>query len=193
MSDNILLNSSDSNSFLQLRGTASSGANHFIGILSNHMFFRQGGNTGDFKFQDNNTTDKCIINGTNGNITNTNNSYGAISSEKIKENIEEARDYSEDLMKLELKKYNIIGTDYPQLGLMAEEVEKIFPNLVDESEITFNNEKQNLKSIKYSVLNLMMLKTIQEIKKKLDKWSVCEKCHCVIDKEFLEEHNYDEK
>ena len=43
----------------------------------------------------------------NGNTSNTNNSYGALSDIRLKENIEPIRDYQEDFMKIQFKKYNL--------------------------------------------------------------------------------------
>ena len=43
-----------------------------------------------------------------GDIQNTNNSYGSLSDDiRLKENIENIRDYTEDFMKIEFKKYNL--------------------------------------------------------------------------------------
>ena len=47
----------------------------------------------------------------NGNIQNSNNSYGAISDEKLKENIVDATPKLDDLMKVKVRNYNLIGDD----------------------------------------------------------------------------------
>ena len=63
LNDNLTLNSSGSASYFQFKGSSSSGANHQIGIAGANLYFRQGGNAGNFKFQNSSTTDICIING----------------------------------------------------------------------------------------------------------------------------------
>jgi hypothetical protein len=74
----------------------------------------------------------------NGNIVNQNNSYGAISDIKLKTNVEEARSYLCDLLKIRVKKYNLKGDPdgSKQLGVIAQEIEQVFPGLVDASDDT---------------------------------------------------------
>ena len=67
----------------------------------------------------------------NGNVQNTNNSYGAISDIKLKENITDATPKLDSLNKLRVVNYNLIGSDLKQIGLIAQEVEAIFPGLVE--------------------------------------------------------------
>ncbi len=106
----------------------------------------------------------------NGDVKNLNNSYSAISSLKFKENIQPARDYTQDLMKLQLKTYNLIGTSYSQLGLIAEDTELIFPSLVDNDYTIFQGVSQSCKSIKYSVLNSMLLGAFQKLRNDFDSY-----------------------
>ncbi|MCV2359626.1 tail fiber domain-containing protein [Paucibacter sp. TC2R-5] len=83
--------------------------------------------------------------GGQGNVTNTNNSYGAISDIKLKEDITDASPKLEDLMRVRVVNYKL--KDQPevkQLGVIAQELELIFPGLVEEShdshEITKTHE-----------------------------------------------------
>ena len=109
-----------------------------------------------------------------GDVEKRNNSYSGISDIRLKENIEPAGGYIVKLLKLQLKKFNFIGRDQPNLGLIAQEVEPIFPGLVKtgggfEGDYDKDgNEIHDRKSIKYSVLNLMMLDAIQTLKKEND-------------------------
>jgi hypothetical protein len=101
---------------------------------------------------------RCFIRG-DGNLYNTNNSYGAISDRNLKENIVPARSYMDDLNKLQVVKFSFKAEESPvptQLGLIAQDVSEVFPGLVD----TDNDGNKNLK---YSILNMMMLKTVQEL------------------------------
>jgi len=112
-----------------------------------------------------------------GNVTNTNNSYGAISDIKLKENIVDATSKLDDLLKVKVKNFNFIGSEEKQIGVIAQELEEIFPGLVSESEdfeeveITdeegnITKEKQSLgtttKSVKYSIFVPMLIKAMQE-------------------------------
>jgi hypothetical protein len=110
-------------------------------------------------FQANGGSDtRCFIRG-DGNLYNTNNSYGAISDRNLKENIVPARSYMDDLNKLQVVKFSFKAEESPvptQLGLIAQDVSEVFPGLVD----TDNDGNKNLK---YSILNMMMLKTVQEL------------------------------
>ena len=96
---------------------------------------------------------------TNGDIRNTNNSYGAISDASVKKDIVPSRDYLADLMKVRIVNYDWTHIeDQPrQLGVVAQELEEIFPGLVE------FDTKTNLKSVKYSVLNLIAIKSLQEL------------------------------
>jgi len=88
------------------------------------------------------------------------------SDSRLKKNIVTTRNgYLEDLNKLRVVKYQWLG-DNPdcqqvELGLIAQEVEEVFPNLVQEHEIEGVGMRKN---IKQSVLPFMMLKAIQELK-----------------------------
>jgi hypothetical protein len=69
----------------------------------------------------------------NGNVQNTNNSYGAISDIKLKENITDATPKLDSLNKLRVVNYNLKADEskLKQIGLIAQEVEAIFPGLVE--------------------------------------------------------------
>jgi hypothetical protein len=118
----------------------------------------------------------------NGNVTNTNNSYGAVSDIKLKMNVTPSRDYLTDLNRLQVVKFNWkkAPEEPKQLGLIAQQVESIFPSLI---EITEDKDAEGeplgttTKSVKYSVINMMMLKAIQELSSQIeDLKSQC--CDC---------------
>jgi hypothetical protein len=113
----------------------------------------------------------------NGDVRNTNNVFGAISDIKLKENIIDATPKLNDLLKVKIRNYNLIGEETKQIGVIAQELEEIFPSMIDESEdfekveVTdedgnITTEKKSLgtktKSVKYSVFVPMLIKAIQE-------------------------------
>jgi hypothetical protein len=74
----------------------------------------------------------CLF--TNGNVANTNNSYGAYSDIKLKENIVDANSQWDDLKALQVRNYNFKeGQTHTQIGLVAQEAELVSPGLVYET------------------------------------------------------------
>jgi len=95
----------------------------------------------------------------NGNLRNRNNSYGQYSDIKLKENISDATPKLEDINKLKVKNFNLKGDNLKQIGLIAQEVEQVFPSLVED---TISPEGEDIKSLKYSVLVPILIKGMQE-------------------------------
>ena len=112
--------------FNQLSGSGS----HFgINVINNddendttsRFFLGQGGSTERIKIF------------SNGNIQNSNNSYGQLSDIKLKENVTDATDKLDELMQVQIKNFNYIGEEQKQIGVIAQEIEQIFPSLVYET------------------------------------------------------------
>jgi hypothetical protein len=100
-----------------------------------------------------------------GNVTNTNNSYGSISDIKLKENIVDASPKLEKLCQVKVRNFNIIGDEQKQLGVVAQELEQIFPSMIEESpdkDIDGNDLGTTTKLVKYSVFVPMLIKAMQE-------------------------------
>jgi hypothetical protein len=100
-----------------------------------------------------------------GNVVNQNNSYGAISDIKLKENIVDATPKLEKLNQVRVVNYNLIGEEQKQIGVIAQELEQIFPGMVEESpdrDKEGNDLGTTTKSVKYSVFVPMLIKAIQE-------------------------------
>jgi hypothetical protein len=113
---------------------------------------------------------------TNGNVQNTNNSYGAISDIKLKENIVDANSQWDDLKALQVRNYNFkdetnYGT-HTQIGLVAQEVELVSPGLVSESpdrDEDGNDLGTVTKSVNYSVLYMKAVKALQEAMERIEQ------------------------
>jgi hypothetical protein len=74
------------------------------------------------------TGTNCFVVYANGNVQNTNNSYGALSDLKLKENIVDANSQWDDLKALQVRNYNFKeGQTHTQIGLVAQEVELVSP------------------------------------------------------------------
>jgi len=119
-----------------------------------------------------NTGTTSFLVATNGNVTNTNNSYGAISDAKLKENIVDATPQWDDLKALQVRKYNFKeGQTHTQIGLVAQEVELISPGLVTESpdrDKEGNDLGTVTKSVNYSVLYMKAVKALQEAMERIE-------------------------
>jgi hypothetical protein len=116
-----------------------------------------------------------------------NGTIAARSDARWKKNIETTRNgYLEDLCKLRVVKYNWYNheEDAPkELGLIAQEVEEVFPNLIQYDKVTTKKQVEQedgtfieqevedgeSRSIKTSVLPYMLLKALQEANAKIDE------------------------
>jgi hypothetical protein len=90
-----------------------------------------------------------------GNVLNTNNSYGAISDLRLKENIVDATPKLEKINQVRIVNFNMIDDEQKQIGVVAQELEQIFPSMVEE-------DSDGIKAVKYSVFVPMLIKAIQE-------------------------------
>jgi hypothetical protein len=100
-----------------------------------------------------------------GALNNTTGTYGTISDLRLKENISDARNYLADLLKLRVVKYSLkeeSSAVATKLGFIAQEVELVFPNLVDQSDKEYDGA-EGIRSVKTSILIPMLLKAIQEL------------------------------
>jgi len=108
----------------------------------------------------------------NGNIVNTNNSYGSISDAKLKENIVDASPKLSDVLQLQVRNFNFkINPTKKHIGFVAQEIEQVFPSLVEETpdqDEDGNSLETTTKSVKTSVLVPILVKAIQELKAELD-------------------------
>jgi hypothetical protein len=112
---------------------------------------------------------------TNGNVVNTNNSYGSLSDIKLKENIVNASSQWNDLKALQIRKYNLkeeTGQQtHTQIGLIAQEVELVSPGLVSKSpdrDEDGNDLGTVTKSVNYSVLYMKAVKALQEAMERIE-------------------------
>jgi len=116
-------------------------------------------------------SERVIIYG-NGNIQNANNSYGAISDIKLKENIVDATPKLDELMQVKVRNYNLKAEpEHKQIGVIAQELEQIFPSMIEEApdrDAEDNLLETTTKSVKYSVFVPILIKALQELKAELD-------------------------
>jgi hypothetical protein len=112
---------------------------------------------------------------TDGDVKNTNNSYGSLSDLKLKENIVDAKSQWDDIKALKVRNYNFKSEtgfqSHTQIGLVAQEVELVSSGLVIDS-IDRDDDGKDLgtttKSLRYSVLHIKALKALQEAMAKIE-------------------------
>ena len=105
-----------------------------------------------------------------GSCFNSTGTYGTLSDIKIKENVTDATPKLNSLLQVRVVNYNRIGEDRKELGVIAQELEQIFPGMVDEQEDLVDGQPSGTttKAVKYSVFVPMLIKAIQELKADLD-------------------------
>ena len=100
-----------------------------------------------------------------GDAQNTNNSYGALSDEKLKENISDASSQWDDIKAVRVRKYSLKDRNLDaadSLGVIAQELEASGMNgLVKEVEVDTDSE-ETVKAVKYSILYMKAVKALQE-------------------------------
>ena len=154
---------------LRLASTSASYADNIISIdadrnTTNNTFYAityYNNGAGNFKFR---VADS-------GNVTNTNNSYGSISDIKLKENIVDATLKLEKLNQVRIVNFNFINDNQKQIGVIAQELENIFPSMVEESpdkDKDGNDLGTTTKQVKYSVFVPILIKAVQELSDKVD-------------------------
>jgi len=134
----------------------------------------------------------------NGNVENLNNSYGGISDIKIKKDIIDAGSQWNDIKNVRVRKFRLKDdpTQFFQIGVVAQELEKVSPNLIDEIqdyekvEVPVLDDNGNpvlnedgtaqvkeeripldttTKSVKYSVLYMKAVKALQEAMERIEQ------------------------
>ncbi len=80
-----------------------------------------------------------------------------------------------DLRKVKIRNFNLKGSDIKQIGVIAQELETIFPSLIEETDDVALDEHgkpyltgEKTKSVKYSVFVPMLIKTMQELADEID-------------------------
>jgi hypothetical protein len=91
--------------------------------------------------------------------------WGSISDAKLKENIVDATPKLAGLMQVKVRNYNLIGETTKQIGVVAQELETIFPAMVEntvDKDAEGNELGTTTKAVKYSVFVPMLIKALQE-------------------------------
>jgi hypothetical protein len=101
-----------------------------------------------------------------GNVTNTNGSYGTISDERLKQDIADAPSQWDDIKAVRFRKYRMkddVARDESApylLGVVAQELEQVSPGLVDDGEV---------KTVKSSILLMKAAVALQEAMARIEQ------------------------
>ena len=117
----------------------------------------------------------------NGDIDNTNNSYGQISDARLKTDIVDASSQWDDIKAVRVRKFKFgtapAGHDFLQIGVISQELEAsgmgglIKESDPDESQLAYNPELvgEKVKTVKYSVLYMKAIKALQEAMTRIEQ------------------------
>jgi hypothetical protein len=109
---------------------------------------------------------------TDGDVYNTNGTYGTISDERLKQDIIDAPSQWNDLKAVRFRKYRMktdveANADAPALlGVVAQELEQTSPGLVDEHP---NEDGTTTKTVKSSILLMKAAVALQEAMTRIEK------------------------
>lgn len=121
-----------------------------------------------------NGSDRLLIY-SDGDVYNTNNTYGSLSDIRFKTNIVDLKDDSLDkILQLRPVSFNWKeeygkDSDKYMVGYIAQEVEKVLPNIVDTHDHSNNDGLKDEKSINHPHLIPYLVKSIQQLSAKIDK------------------------
>jgi len=123
----------------------------------------------------NNNTVKMVVAG-NGDLRNTNNSYGQESDSKLKENIVDANSQWNDIKAIKVRNFNFKESTgfstHTQIGVVAQELEITSPHLVYESIDRDPDTSEDLgtktKNVRYSVMYMKAIKALQEAMSRIE-------------------------
>jgi hypothetical protein len=116
----------------------------------------------------------CVIR-SDGNLYNTNGTYGTLSDRKLKENIVNASSQWDDVKAIQVRNFNFredTGHEtHTQIGVVAQEVELVSPRLVTESpdrDDDGNDLGTTTKYVNLSVLYMKSVKALQEAMERIE-------------------------
>ncbi|MHA8104803.1 tail fiber domain-containing protein [Aquirufa nivalisilvae] len=104
-------------------------------------------------------TDVFSVNGNDGSTYNNTGVYGTISDIRLKENVLPATPKLQKLLKVDVVTFNLIDQELRQIGVIADQLEEVFPGLIEIDETS----EEKFKQVKFSVFLPIIIKSIQEL------------------------------
>jgi hypothetical protein len=110
----------------------------------------------------------------NGNVANTNGTYGTLSDARAKQDITDASSQWDDIKAVRVRKYRLIsdiersvgtGIEAPyQIGVVAQELQQTSPGLVET-----NGDESNMMTVKSSIMYMKAIKALQEAMTRIEQ------------------------
>ena len=101
----------------------------------------------------------------------------AFSDVRVKENIKTIKSSLDKVSKLRGVEFNKIGENEKSIGVIAQEIEKVIPEVV-------KTDDEGMKSVAYGNISGLLIEAIKELKAEIDllksKPCTCNKCNCNI-------------
>jgi len=147
-----------------LHGTGD-GTNHGLRLRNS------GANAEDWTFYVVNLTGNLELWANNvfrGSFDDVSGTYSSVSDVRRKKDIEKAQDVMEKLLQLDVKKYHFLennSADKKHYGLIAQEVEKLFPELVSHNN---QDDGSDIYTMDYTAFGVLAIKALQEEHKTLE-------------------------
>lgn len=105
-----------------------------------------------------------------GDAENSNGTYTTISDAKFKENVVDAQSQWDDLKAIQIRNFNFTAktgwSSHKQIGVVAQEVQQVCPNLVKEVDLPDSDE--TYKTVKTSILYMKAVKALQEAMERIE-------------------------
>jgi hypothetical protein len=143
-------------------------------VLVSRVTFGTPGNAVNIRGENNVGTNTFDVYG-DGDVFNTNGTYGTISDQRLKENISDTSSQWDDIKALRVVKYSLISENKAsadKLGVIAQEVEAAGMNgLVKELpdlDAQGNDLGTTTKAVKYSILYMKAVKALQEAMERIE-------------------------
>ena len=137
--------------------------------LANLTLRKSAGDTIDYLQCRKTDNDLRIVLEGSGDVHNATGTFSAISDEKLKENIVDASSQWDDIKNIKIRNFSLKAdksSEANMIGVVAQEIEKVSPNLVKERIDTDPDTGEDLgtktKIVKYSILHTKAVKALQE-------------------------------
>ena len=179
------IKSSNANNYtLQVHATSASPGVQYVTEVNFSNASPDNSSAKFFQMRDS-TTARVNIN-SDGDFQNHDNTYGAISDERIKQNIVDAGSQWNDIKNIRVRKYkkkdDVLQygeANAPlELGVISQELESVSPGLIkedkpDSSHVSMHSDfagdnPQNVKYVKYSILYIKAIKALQEAMERIE-------------------------
>ena len=92
-------------------------------------------------------------------------SFTSTSDERLKHNIQDTKDSLEKICALQPRKFKWKYNDKPESGFIAQEIEKVFPEMVDENNLP---DGKTIKGVNHSSLLPYILDSLQSLDKEIN-------------------------